>query len=116
LRQRELTERDLSLQTQELQRSSQELAKTTALLKQRNQDLDSFVAIATDAILVRDLNNRIRFWNKGAERIYGWSVAEALDRDVRDLLYSDGIVAATVAFTSQLLLQTLHKLISTRSI
>lgn len=57
--------------------------------------------IATDAILVRDLNNRIRFWNKGAERIYGWSVAEALDRDARELLSPDAL-AATVAFDTVL--------------
>ena len=29
---------------------------------------------ARDAILVRDLDDNILFWNKGAERIYGWQV------------------------------------------
>ena len=32
--------------------------------------------ISSDAIFVRGLDNRIRFWNQSAERIYGWSTAE----------------------------------------
>lgn len=31
-------------------------------------------------VLIRDLNSRIIFWNKGAEQMYGWSAAEVLDR------------------------------------
>ena len=42
---------------------------------------------ATDAILVRDLQDRIRFWNRGAERLYGWSAAEAVGRDSNELLF-----------------------------
>ncbi len=41
---------------------------------------------AQDAILVRDLADRILFWNKGAEKIYGWTKEEAIGRDVRELL------------------------------
>ncbi|HEU4477541.1 MAG TPA: PAS domain S-box protein, partial [Pyrinomonadaceae bacterium] len=41
---------------------------------------------AQDAILVRDLNHNILFWNKGAERIYGWSAEEALGKNVFELL------------------------------
>jgi PAS domain S-box-containing protein len=42
-----------------------------------------------DAILVRDLEGRILFWNKGAERMYGWKVEAAMGRNVGDLIYSD---------------------------
>ncbi|WP_404783824.1 PAS domain S-box protein [Altericista sp. CCNU0014] len=42
--------------------------------------------IATDAIFVHDLDNRILFWNQGAERLYGWQAAEILGRDWRHLL------------------------------
>ncbi|MCI0393042.1 MAG: PAS domain S-box protein [Acidobacteria bacterium] len=42
---------------------------------------------ATDAILVRGLDNRILFWNQGAERIYGWTAEEATGRDVREIGY-----------------------------
>jgi PAS domain S-box-containing protein len=41
---------------------------------------------AQDAILVRDLNHTILFWNKGAERIYGWLAEEAIGRNANDLL------------------------------
>ncbi|MBE9111269.1 PAS domain S-box protein [Nodosilinea sp. LEGE 07298] len=45
--------------------------------------------IASDAIFVRDLDHRLLYWNHGAERLYGWSPAEALDRPVHDLLRGD---------------------------
>lgn len=42
---------------------------------------------AADAIMVRDLQDRIRFWNRSAERLYGWTAAEAQGRDANQLLY-----------------------------
>lgn len=45
--------------------------------------------VANDAILVRDFNDRIIFWNKSAERIYGWTAAEAIGRDTKELLYKE---------------------------
>ncbi|MCI0536661.1 MAG: PAS domain S-box protein [Verrucomicrobiales bacterium] len=44
---------------------------------------------AQDAILVHDLNNQLIFWNKGAERIYGWSASEAIGERADDLLFQD---------------------------
>ena len=41
---------------------------------------------AQDAILVCDLNHQILFWNKGAERIYGWTVTDVLGRNICDVL------------------------------
>ncbi|MBK7422506.1 MAG: PAS domain-containing protein [Propionivibrio sp.] len=41
---------------------------------------------AHDAITVQDLQGRILAWNPGAVRIYGWSEAEALLMNVRDLI------------------------------
>ena len=56
--------------------AERELAQQTALLDQ-----------ATDAIFVRDLDHRVTYWNRGAERLYGWTAAEALGRRVDELLY-----------------------------
>ncbi|HLP91825.1 MAG TPA: response regulator [Nostocaceae cyanobacterium] len=43
--------------------------------------------ITTDAIYVRDLNNQILFWNKGAENLYGWSVQEANGKNATEMFY-----------------------------
>ncbi|HEY9665828.1 MAG TPA: response regulator, partial [Coleofasciculaceae cyanobacterium] len=43
--------------------------------------------ITTDAILVRDLNNQIQYWNQGAERVYGWTAEEAIGKNANELLY-----------------------------
>ncbi|HZZ57335.1 MAG TPA: PAS domain S-box protein [Opitutaceae bacterium] len=40
---------------------------------------------AYEAILVKDMGGRIVYWNKGAERTYGWSPAEALGRNDGEL-------------------------------
>ncbi len=45
--------------------------------------------VATDAILVRDLEDKILFWNKSAERIYGWKAEEVLGKNANQFLYHD---------------------------
>jgi len=40
---------------------------------------------ARDAIVVRGLDDKILFWNKGAEALYGWTSAETVGRTARDL-------------------------------
>lgn len=44
---------------------------------------------AQDAILVRDLEHQILYWNESAERLYGWSREEAVGRSIKELLYDD---------------------------
>lgn len=43
--------------------------------------------IATDAILVWDLESLILFWNQGAERIYGWKAEAAIGQKSSELLF-----------------------------
>ncbi len=43
--------------------------------------------ITSDAILVRDLEQRVLFWNKGAERLYGWGAEEVLGRKATEFLW-----------------------------
>jgi PAS domain S-box-containing protein len=45
---------------------------------------------AQDAILVTDVQRRLTYWNKSAERLYGWTSDEALGRVVTELFYSNG--------------------------
>ncbi|MCL5033903.1 MAG: PAS domain S-box protein [Bacteroidetes bacterium] len=51
------------------------------------QEQAALLDITQDAIIVRDTHDRILFWNKGAERLYGWTQTEALGRNVTDLLF-----------------------------
>jgi PAS domain S-box-containing protein len=46
---------------------------------------------AQDAILVRDLNDKFLFWNKGAERIYGWEAADVIGRDMKESIYKNSL-------------------------
>jgi PAS domain S-box-containing protein len=39
-----------------------------------------------DAIFVRDMKSVIRYWNRGAEELYGWTAEQAVGRVVYDLL------------------------------
>ncbi len=42
--------------------------------------------LAHDAILVRDLQSKVVYWNRGAEETYSWSAKEAVGRLVHELL------------------------------
>ena len=41
-----------------------------------------------DAIMVRDLGGKVLYWNKGAERMYGWTGQQAVGRRTLDFLYA----------------------------
>jgi len=41
---------------------------------------------ATDAIFVRDLEHRIVFWSRGAEKMYGWNAADVIGRPMTQFL------------------------------
>jgi PAS domain S-box-containing protein len=49
----------------------------------------AFLDEARDAILVRNLEGQILFWNKGAERMYGWTRQEITGKDNSELLHAD---------------------------
>jgi PAS domain S-box-containing protein len=51
-----------------------ERTKQAAVLSEQAALLD----LAQDAIVVQDMQNRIVFWSRGAEAMYGWPAAEAV--------------------------------------
>jgi PAS domain S-box-containing protein len=65
--------------------------------EERIREQASLLDKAHDAILVRDLEHRITYWNKSAEELYGWSAEEAVGRTISELLYRDStdFLAAT---------------------
>jgi PAS domain S-box-containing protein len=46
----------------------------------------NLLELTHDGIIVRSLDGTIRFWNRGAERLYGWRRDEAIGRNVYELL------------------------------
>ena len=58
-------------------------------LEQRFREQAALLDKTTDAIVVSDLEHRITYWNKGAEKIYGWTAEEVIGRRAFDLLYRE---------------------------
>lgn len=54
--------------------------------EERIRQQASLLDKAQDAIIVCDLNFDILYWNKGAERVYGWPAEAALGRNISDLI------------------------------
>jgi two-component system, cell cycle sensor histidine kinase and response regulator CckA len=60
---------------------------------ERLRDLVEILERANDAIMLDDLDDRIVFWNRGAERLYGWSAAEVMGLDAGKLLFKEAASA-----------------------
>jgi two-component system cell cycle sensor histidine kinase/response regulator CckA len=54
---------------------------------QRIRELATLLEKAQDAILIRDQDDTIVFWNQGAERLYGWTALEAVGKKSQALLF-----------------------------
>ena len=67
------------------ERDITEKKRAEVQIAEQAQSLDK----AHDAILVRDLQGKVLFWNKGAERLYGWTCQEAMGQNVGQLLYAN---------------------------
>src|SRR5262245_32623819 len=46
----------------------------------------NLLELTHDAIFVRNMNDIVTYWNRGAEVLYGWRREEAIGRSVTDLL------------------------------
>lgn len=63
----------------------------------RYRDQASLLDKATDAIIIRGVDYRVLFWNKGAERLYGWTSEEAIGTSPEELIWGDPGVFRDVA-------------------
>ena len=81
----EALEKRVEERSAEALRSAQTAREAAEGLREQAQLLD----LAHDAILSLDWNGQIRFWNSGAEQMYGWTRAEAMGQMAHDLLKTE---------------------------
>lgn len=80
----ELRKSQLELEHRVKERT-ESLEKNVAELKEKAELLD----LANDAIFVKTVDGKISYWNRGAERLYGWTMSEALGHSPAELLRSE---------------------------
>jgi two-component system, chemotaxis family, CheB/CheR fusion protein len=95
------TNEELETAKEELQASNEELATLNTELENRNAALEranavsghfkAIVESSDDAIISKDLNGIIRTWNRGAEKVFGYSAEEAAGKPVTILIPPDHI-------------------------
>jgi two-component system, NtrC family, sensor kinase len=66
----------------ELETIITERERMEQILRQRAELLD----LASEAIMVRDLNGTLQFWNSGATALYGWEPDEVLGKNLHQIL------------------------------
>ncbi len=67
------------------------------LAEERIREQAALLDQAQDAIFACDLKRRITYWNRAAERIYGWTAQEALGQDLFALLFAEAAQQAEEA-------------------
>ncbi|HET6419955.1 MAG TPA: PAS domain S-box protein [Geobacteraceae bacterium] len=67
-----------------------ERIKAEEELREKNEILNAITDTARDAVIMMENLGRISFWNPAAETIFGYSAAEALDRDLHEFLAPGG--------------------------
>jgi len=77
---------DLHRKRRELERLNQELEQRVADRTEQLSERADLLDLATDAIMVRDMNGVVRFWNSGAETLYGWKREEIVGRKLHEML------------------------------
>lgn len=55
-------------------------------LKQKRDRLQQVIDTAYDAYISMDMNGRVTGWNRSAERLFGWSLQDALGQELASLI------------------------------
>ena len=58
--------------------------------EEKIQEQANLLELAHDAIFVRSLDEKIQYWNKGAEQLYGWTAEQAIGGDFGKMTCQDG--------------------------
>ena len=81
-------ERDTTGRIARLRGTAQDISERKRA-EQKIQEQANLLRLASDAIFVRDLDEKIRYWNKSAERLFGWTAKEAIGSDFVTMTYED---------------------------
>ncbi|KPQ41642.1 MAG: sensory transduction histidine kinase, partial [Candidatus Methanoperedens nitroreducens] len=76
----ELKEANIELETEINERK---------LAEEKIREQAALLDNAQEAIGVRDLEHRLIYWNKGAQRLYGWTAQEAIGKNPIEFLFKD---------------------------
>jgi PAS domain S-box-containing protein len=71
---------ELAVTNDSLREEIAERLRTEAALRHTNQTLQSLIAASPRAIFTLDLQDLVKIWNPAAERMFGWTEAEVIDR------------------------------------
>jgi PAS domain S-box-containing protein len=64
------------------------LVRRLRRLGQAHHEQARLLDLTRDSVLVRDLDNVIRYWNRGGEELYGWKREEAVGKVAHQLLHT----------------------------
>jgi len=80
----ELRQAQQELEARVKERTAELERRTTQVLEQAE-----LLDLANDAICVRTLDDKITYWNRGAERLYGWTKGEVLGKPITEILRTE---------------------------
>ena len=72
--------RELTITNNALKAEIKEHKRTEVALRHTNHTLESLIAASPRAIFTLDLQEQVKIWNPAAERMFGWTEAEVIDR------------------------------------
>ena len=64
-----------------------------AEISREKQHYQALVALSPTAIVTMDLDERVTSWNPAAEQLFGWSQAEALGRNIDQLVLGSAVLS-----------------------
>jgi two-component system, NtrC family, sensor kinase len=77
---------ELHRTNRQLEQMNRELEKRVAERTRQLQQSADLLELASEAVIVRDWDGKVQFWNAGAEAMYGWKREEIVGQNLHELL------------------------------
>lgn len=90
-----IKQRGIMLDVTHRKRADVEARAGEARIREQAKLLD----LAHDAIMVRDMEDHVEYWNHGAEKLYGWTAAEVQGRQASTFLHDE---PPAIAFSARI--------------